>query len=59
MDVNEVFITCADKWAKDGVDDRISDAIDKFEEWANNFDKNEREIWQKYYRNLNIILEIL
>ena len=24
MDVNEVFITCADLWAKDGVDDRIN-----------------------------------
>lgn len=64
MDVNEVFITCADKWAKDGVDDRISDAIDKFEEWANNFDKNEREILAKIlqkfeYYSRNFITRIV
>ena len=26
MDVNEVFITCVDIWAKDGFDDRIDKA---------------------------------
>ena len=37
MDVNEVFITCVDIWAKDGFDDRIDNAIDQFDEWINNY----------------------
>ena len=36
MDVNEVFITCVDIWAKDEFDDRIDNAIDQFDEWINN-----------------------
>lgn len=39
MDVNEVFITCVDIWAKDEFDDRIDNAIDQFDEWINNFNK--------------------
>ena len=28
MDINDTFIACADKWAKDELDDRINFALD-------------------------------
>lgn len=53
MDVNEVFITCVDIWAKDGFDDRIDNAIDQFDEWINNFNKDERELLAKLLQKFN------
>ena len=53
MDVSEVFVTCADIWAKDGFDDRLNNAIDKFEEWINNFDIDERELLVKLLQKFN------
>lgn len=53
MDVNEVFITCADLWAKDGVDDRINNAVDQFEEWIKNFEKDEKELLAKLLPKFN------
>ena len=36
MDINDIFIACADKWAKDELDDRINFALDNFDEWISN-----------------------
>lgn len=53
MDVNEVFINCADLWAKDGVDGRLNNALDKFEEWINNFEEDEKELLAKLLQKFN------
>lgn len=53
MDVNEVFITRADVWAKDGIDDRINNAFDKFEEWIDKFEKDEKELLAKLLQKFN------
>lgn len=53
MDVNEVFITCVDKWAKNEFDDRIDDAIDKFDGWICRLDDDERELLAKLLQKFN------
>lgn len=53
MDINEAFISCVDMWAQDGVDERIDNAMDKFEEWINNFDKEESELLIKMLKKFN------
>ena len=40
MDINNAFIACADKWAKDELDEKINFALDTFEEWACNYEKD-------------------
>ena len=47
MDVNEAFVSCADKWASEEFDDRIDGAIDTFEEWISKFDEREKELLAK------------
>ena len=64
MDINEVFLTRAEIWAKDEVDARINNAIDKFEEWIKNFDDNEKELLanllQKFdYYSKSYIMDII
>lgn len=53
MDINDTFIVCADKWAKDGVDDRINFALDNFDEWISNYDKEEKELLVKLLQNFD------
>ena len=61
MDINDAFIACADKWAKDELDDRINFALDNFEEWTSNYDKDEKELLVKllqsfeYYSHSSIV----
>lgn len=64
MDINDVFIACADKWAKDELDDRISEALDMFDDWVSNFDQDEKELLIKLLQNFdyyskNSIVEIM
>lgn len=44
LDVLDVFVDCVDKWAEKGVDGRINEAIDKFDNWVKDFDKDEQNI---------------
>ena len=61
MDINDTFIACADKWAKHELDDRINFALDNFDEWISNYDKEEKELLVKllqdfdYYSYSNIV----
>lgn len=64
MDISDAFIACAEKWAKDGLDDRISFALDTFDEWASHYEKDEKELLIKLLQNFdyyshNSILEIM
>lgn len=53
MDINDTFIACADKWAKDELDDRINFALDNFDEWISNYDKEEKELLVKLLQNFD------
>ena len=64
MDINNAFIACADKWAKDELDEKINFALDTFEEWAGNYEKDEKELLikllQKFdYYSCNSIVKIM
>lgn len=47
MDVSEVFLSCVDEWAKDGLDSRLENAIEMFEEWVEDFEPSEQELLAK------------
>lgn len=53
MDINNAFIACADKWAKDELDERINFALDTFEEWTGNYEKDEKELLIKLLQNFD------
>lgn len=53
MDINDIFIACADKWAKDELDDRINFALDNFDEWISSYDKEEKELLVKLLQNFD------
>lgn len=53
MDISEVFLSCVDTWAQEEFDDRIGNAIDKFEVWISNFDTDERELLVKLLQKFN------
>lgn len=53
MDINDTFIACAYKWAKDEWDDRINFALDNFDIWTSNYDKEEKELLVKLLHNFD------
>jgi len=53
MDINDIFIACADKWAKDELGGRINFALDNFDEWISNYDKEEKELLVKLLQNFD------
>ena len=53
MDINNTFIACADKWAKDELDDRINFALDNFDGWTSNYGKEEKELLVKLLHNFD------
>ncbi len=61
MEINDVFIDCVDEWAKEGLDERLNIAIDRFGEWIKDFDSIEKNLLitllQKfnYYSNERIV----
>ena len=61
MDINDTFIACADKWSKYELDEQINFALDNFDEWIGNYDKEEKELLVKllqdfdYYSYSNIV----
>lgn len=62
MDINDAFIVCVEKWAKDEFDDQINQALENFDEWTSGFEKDEKELLinllQKfdYYSRNNILV---
>lgn len=44
MELYDIFLDCIDKWAKKEFDNRLEEAIDRFEEWEGDFDKDEGNI---------------
>lgn len=44
MNVDEIFMECVDKWATTELDDRISQAIDKLNDWIKNFNDEEKSV---------------
>lgn len=53
MDINDVFIACTEKWAKDELDERINIALDNFDEWISNFEEEEKELLIKLLQNFD------
>lgn len=53
MDINDVFIACAEKWSKDELDERINFALENFDEWTNNFEEDEKELLIKLLQNFD------
>ena len=53
MDIEDVFITCIEKWAIDEWDERIDIAVDNFSGWINNFEKEERNLLIKLLQRFN------
>lgn len=44
LELYDIFLDCIDKWAKKEFDNRLEEAIDRFEEWEGDFDKDEGNI---------------
>lgn len=53
MDVEQIFMECIDKWAELEFDDRISMAIDRFDDWIKDFDDKEKNILCKLLRQFS------
>jgi len=67
LDVDKIFMECIDKWASTELDDRISMAIDKIDDWMKDFDEDEKDIlcnlmkrfsYYTYNNTCNIIKEL-
>lgn len=44
LELHDIFLDCIDKWAKKEFDNRLEEAIDRFEEWERDFDNDEGNI---------------
>lgn len=53
MDINDVFIKCVEKWTENEFDDRVSLAMDRFNDWIKNFDEEEKDILCKILEKFN------
>ncbi len=67
LDITEVFIERAEEWTKEGMDDRVEDAIERFDKWSLDLKEEETILLEeflkrfKYYskqRTRNIIREL-
>mgnify|MGYP001863913647 FL=1 len=53
MDIIGIFLECVNRWADGEIDDRIEDAMDKFENWIDDLDQKELYILSKLLKNYN------
>ena len=53
MNINDTFIACADKWSKQELDERINFALDNFDEWISNYDKEGKDLLVKLLQDFD------
>lgn len=53
MDITDIFIECIDKWADEEIDERISYAMNNFEKWIEDLDKEELNILSETLKEFN------
>lgn len=67
MDMDEQFLKCVAEWANEGIDKRLEEALNMYDEWSRDFDDEQKHMMSRlledfnYYtlRKVNSILQLL
>lgn len=57
LDITEVFIERAEEWTKEGIDDRVEDAIERFDKWSLNLKEKETILLEEFLKRFKYYSE--